>query len=113
MIRQREPRITIPALTKLARGQPCMVKIPGVCNRNPETTVWAHSNLGRHGKGVGLKAHDCFGCFACSACHQWLDEGGRRHGYTREMRENQFLLAFEETIKHMWQNGMLTVWTRG
>lgn len=32
-------------LTKAARGRECQVRIPGVCNGNPETTVLAHYRL--------------------------------------------------------------------
>lgn len=62
-------------LRKSARGQPCLIRIPGVCNGNPETTVLAH--LG--GGGMGAKRLDIHGAFACSACH---DEVDRRTRYT-------------------------------
>jgi hypothetical protein len=47
----------------------CMVRIPGVCNFNPETTVLAH--LG--GGGMGAKRHDIHGAWCCSDCHDALD----------------------------------------
>jgi hypothetical protein len=52
-----------------ARGQPCMVRIPGVCNHDPATTVLAHIN----GGGMGTKTSDLFGAFACSSCHDVID----------------------------------------
>ena len=52
-----------------ARGQECMVRIPGVCNHNPETTVLAHLN----GGGMGTKTSDLFGAFCCSDCHSEID----------------------------------------
>ena len=52
-----------------ARGQDCMVRIPGICNGNSETTVLAHLN----GGGMGRKRSDIHGAFACSACHDVLD----------------------------------------
>lgn len=58
-----------------ARGEDCTLRISGVCNYNPETTVWAHSNQSKHGKGIGLKAADEYGCYACSCCHAFLDHG--------------------------------------
>ena len=33
------PKMT--AARREAKGQPCMVRIPGVCNGDPETTVLA------------------------------------------------------------------------
>lgn len=52
-----------------ARGQPCMVRLPGICNHDPATTVLAHLN----GGGMGTKKSDLFGAFCCSACHDVLD----------------------------------------
>lgn len=64
-----------PHYREMARGRECMIKLPGVCCRNPETTVLAHSNQGIHGKGMGLKSGDQYGVWACFTCHQWLDQG--------------------------------------
>lgn len=52
-----------------ARGQPCMVRLPGICNHDPATTVLAHLN----GGGMGTKHSDLMGAFACSACHNEID----------------------------------------
>lgn len=40
------------------RGEPCYLRVPGVCRLNPldETVVPCHSNQGRHGKAGNLKA---------------------------------------------------------
>ena len=46
-----------------------MVRIPGYCNFNPETTVLAHIN----GAGMGLKHADIHGAYCCSACHDVID----------------------------------------
>jgi hypothetical protein len=56
-------------LRKSARDQDCQIRIPNVCNFNPETTVLAH--LG--GAGMGTKQNDIHGAFACSACHDAID----------------------------------------
>ena len=52
-----------------AQGKRCLVRIPGVCNFNPETTVLAHIG----GAGMGIKNHDIHGAFCCSSCHDVLD----------------------------------------
>ena len=52
-------------LRESAKGQPCMVRIPGVCNGNPETTVLAHLN----GGGMGMKNPDFFASFSLSLIH--------------------------------------------
>ena len=56
-------------LRKSARGRECTIRIPGVCNFNPETTVLAHLNNG----GMGQKAPDMHGAFACVKCHDIVD----------------------------------------
>lgn len=62
-------------LLDLARGKPCLLQIPYVCNRNPDTTVAAHSNALADGKGKGIKAHSERTVWACGACHYWFDFG--------------------------------------
>lgn len=59
------------AITKSAKGETCTVRIPNVCNFNPETTVLAHKN----GGGLSTKHNDIEACYACSDCHAWLDGG--------------------------------------
>ena len=64
-----------PHLLAMAKGKPCLMQVPGVCNNNPETTVAAHSNSHEHGKAGARKADDCYSVWACYACHAWLDQG--------------------------------------
>lgn len=52
-----------------ARGRECQVRIIGVCNGNPETTVLAHLP----GGGMARKRHDIHGAYCCSACHDAID----------------------------------------
>lgn len=61
-------------LRKLAKGQPCRVRLIDVCNGNPETTVLAHLKNGWYGS---LKPPDIIAVHACSACHDAID--GRTH----------------------------------
>lgn len=84
---------------------PCTLKVPGICRQNPEdeTVTWAHSNEDEHGKGKGLKAHDCFGCFACAPCHDWLDR-------TRDPeRHERFRAAHDESIYLLFASGKVKV----
>ena len=55
--------------TKSARGQECQIRIPGVCNHNPETTVLCHLS----GGGMGAKVPDIHGAYGCSSCHDVID----------------------------------------
>ena len=59
-------------LRKLAKDKPCLVRIPGVCNHNPETTVLAHYSLAGI-SGRGLKSPDLLGSWCCSDCHDVID----------------------------------------
>jgi len=80
-----------PAFRELAHGKPCMLRIPGVCCGNPETTVLAHSNQGVHGKGKSLKSGDEFGVWGCYTCHTWLDQGNAG----REEKSQAFAVAMD------------------
>jgi hypothetical protein len=60
-------------LRKRARGKECQVRLVGVCNFNPETTVLAHVRLiGISGMGMKVP-FDLLGSWACSACHAYVD----------------------------------------
>jgi hypothetical protein len=52
-----------------------MVRLPGVCNHDSETTVLAHVRLARV-SGMGMKADDLLGAWACSSCHDAIDRRG-------------------------------------
>lgn len=88
-MKSRSPKST--PIRRSAKGQDCTMLIPGICNQNPETVVWAHSNRHEHGKGMGIKAKDEFGCYACSSCHGVLDGQIKRPtGVTKEDVETYF-----------------------
>lgn len=59
-------------LRAAARGRECMVRLPSVCNHNPETVVLAHFRLSGI-SGMGLKPPDEIAAWACSACHARVD----------------------------------------
>lgn len=76
-------------LRQSARGQQCQVRIPGICNGDPATTVLAHLS----GGGMGYKRHDIHGAYACSACHDVID------GRTRADLEEVALYHLEGVIR--------------
>ncbi len=60
-------------LRKLARGQPCMVRLEG-CDGGGETTVLAHYRLsGYCGTGLTPISDLAFGAWACFSCHEIVD----------------------------------------
>ena len=89
-------------ILRSAKGQPCTVRSVW-CNGDPATTVAAHSNQSIHGKGKGIKAHDCYVAYACSGCHRWLDESAA----SRAEKVEAFNAAMHRTWLLLLQNGVL------
>jgi len=74
-------------------------------HNTPDTpTVAAHSNQGLHGKGKGLKAHDCFVAALCHDCHSALDQGSHM---TQEERVAMWNAACVLTYGWMMRDGRL------
>lgn len=95
-------------IRKSARGEDCTLVIAGVCNYNPETVVWAHSNSMADGKGMGIKARDPEGCYACSACHAWLDGGWTQTRHTtREIVDGIFDVARKASQAILKRKGLI------
>lgn len=78
-------------ITESARGEMCQIRMIGVCNHNPESTVWCHANGSAAGKGIGMKSPDILGAYGCSACHDVVD---RRTTLPPLMTRNDVQLAF-------------------
>lgn len=91
-------------ITRSAKGEECLTRIPSVCNWNPETTVFAHKN----GGGMAIKVPDYHGSFACSDCHAWLD-GGYVKTHTRAQRDLLHAEAIFRTQDVLFDKGLLVV----
>lgn len=68
-------------LREAAKGRECTIRIYGVCNYNPETSVLCHLP----GQGMGIKADDRHAAIGCSSCHDVVDgraEAPRSYGYS-------------------------------
>jgi hypothetical protein len=100
-LRQREPRLEIPALIRAVRELPCTLRVEGVCI--DRDVIAAHSNNEKHGKGKGLKSHDCFVAAACPPCHDWIDRN--RHEERWEIMER----GMDRTLYLLFKNGKLKV----
>ena len=59
-----------------------MIRLAGICNHNPETTVLAHYRLVDL-SGMGIKGPDPVAAFSCSECHEIVDFRRRTDRYTR------------------------------
>jgi len=91
-------------LRNLARGMPCQIRMPGVCNGNPETTVLCHLRMSGI-SGMGLKANDLLGAWGCSDCHRYVDTHGidGRTALLEGMARTQALLL-ERGYVHVIRN---------
>ncbi len=85
-------------LRKAAMGRPCMVRLEGVCNGNPETTVLAHVRLVGV-SGMGMKSPDIIGAWACSSCHDAVD----RRAHMDMDREHVRLAHLEGMVRTLAQ----------
>jgi len=84
-------------LRKFARNQECQIRIYGVCNGNPETTIWAHYRLGGVA-GMGQKPPDLCGAFCCSSCHDLIDSRVKSD-LTRVQIESHMLHGLVRSLK--------------
>ena len=91
-------------LRKSAKGRECQIRIPGVCNGNPETVVLCHLP----GGGMGAKTHDMFGAFGCHACHDVVD-GRARCNESVDMLDIYFLEAVIRTQEIWLEEGLIHV----
>lgn len=78
---------------KWARGRECQVRIPGVCNFDPETSVLAHLRIAGI-TGIGQKAPDYLGAICCSSCHDVIDGRVNCEGWDR----NEIRLMHNEGV---------------
>ncbi len=88
-----------------SRGEPCTMRGPN-CNGDSATTVAAHSNLLSDGKGMRIKAHDCFVAFLCSGCHDWYD-GRKTSSYSADAKQDWFNTAMKRTWLRLLELGVL------
>lgn len=93
-------------LRDAARGADCKVRLPGVCNLDPATTVGAH--LRRAGAaGVAIKPHDLFMVDACFDCHREIDRV--THHFPDHELDGYVLTALIRTQIQRLQEGLIHV----
>jgi len=92
-------------LTKAAQGRECQVRIPTVCNHNPETVVLAHYRMAGV-CGTSMKPADLIGAWACSACHDVLD-GRKRIAADRDILRLWHLEGMVRTLDILMREGVI------
>lgn len=88
-------------LLEAVRQLPCQI-----CGRQDGTVVAAHSNQQRHGKGMGIKAHDYRVAALCHHCHMEVDQG---KSMTKEQRADLWNEAHFDTIGALFENGLIEI----
>ena len=95
-IKRSRPKTT--KIRQSARGEDCTINLEGVCNYDPDTVVWCHSNQSAHGKGMGLKANDEHGAYGCCNCHAVYDGQTKRPNWlTKDDVDLAFDFAMEKS----------------
>lgn len=74
-----------------ARGGQCQIRLPGICNHNPETVVLAHYRMAGS-CGMGMKPNDAQAAYACSRCHDAVD-GRLKTDLTRDELQTAFAVS--------------------
>lgn len=93
-------------LRHLAKGRPCMIRVPEVCNGNPDTTVLCHLRMAGI-SGMGLKANDFLAAWGCSDCHRYVDTHGidGRTALLEGMARTQAQILSRGLIYHLSTGG--------
>lgn len=90
-------------LRDAARSQDCQIRVPGICEHNPETVVLAHYRLST---GMGLKPLDLCGSWACNTCHAAVD-GRFKTVFQRAELDLMHLEGMVRTIGELHRQGKL------
>lgn len=78
----------------------CQLQIASVCEVfSSDGCEPAHSNQSRHGKGMGIKAHDNYHVASCHSCHAELDQGKR---YTKQEKRDFWDAGYKRTM-HLYE----------
>lgn len=99
------------ALTKAARGRPCLIRLPD-CSGGGEDTVGCHFRSISLGAGMGIKTPDWCLAHGCDPCHSAVD--GRRHieGHTKTDIRLAHAIGVLRTIDFLMKEGILKVNSR-
>ena len=100
-------RLKSKKITDSAKGEDCTIRIPGVCNHNPETTVAAHYRMNGM-SGAGLKPHDTMIAYACSDCHAVVD-GQKKTTADKEYLRNWHAEGVFKTQQILIEKGLIKI----
>lgn len=90
-----------------ARGELCLMRLPGVCTFGPDTVIWSHCRFGAGGKGKSLKAVDLAGAYTCTACDAVYDgQLQRPAGMTRAEVDEAWAHAHYRSLVRLIERGL-------
>lgn len=89
-----------------ARGQDCLVRLPGVCSFNRETVIAAHIRISGL-CGIGIKPSDLLTVRACSNCHDVMD-GRAKAAFPAEQLKIYVHEAHCRTLVEYEKEGLVT-----
>lgn len=91
-----------------ARGEECLVRIPGVCTHDPATVIWSHARWMSAGKGKAIKAIDIAGAYACTACDAVFDGQAKAPaGMTREQIDLDWFHGHLRSLVRLAEKGVI------
>ena len=90
-------------LLDLAHYAPCFLRLSPTCANHP--SVPCHSDMLRHGRGVGHKSKAIYAVAGCPDCHALFTRGNLgREGY-----EETWQKAHDAYLAWLWDEGRLKV----
>jgi hypothetical protein len=95
------------SLRTIAAGKECYLRLPGVCNYDPASTVLAHIRRGNTAGG-GMKPADINAVPCCSACHDAFD-GRTRTSYSRYELDAEMLRAHVQWLDWLFKQEIILV----
>lgn len=91
-----------------ARGEECLVRIPGICTGDPETTIWSHARFEAAGKGKSTKALDLCGAYCCTACDAVFDgQRPRPPGYSQWDIDRLWMFGHFRSLVRLAEKGLV------
>ena len=76
-----------------------------LCGKEGETQA-AHANWGEYGKGMAMKAHDCYSAALCVTCHSNIDQGSK---LSYQERKELWEAAWRKTILVLCESSLIQI----
>ena len=88
------------AFLRAVASLPCQL-----CGKEGETQA-AHANWTEYGKGMSIKAHDCYSAALCVTCHSNIDQGSK---LDYQERKELWEAAWRKTILVLFENSLIQI----